>query len=147
MGSRKNPNRRALLMGAAACALVPLIPVRPESSRRVKGGVDDDPALKAYARMREVERALAHMVADEGDPAYLDLLAIYDRAEAALADTRATTPEGIRAKLNHVAYIYAPDAEDQMCRSPLAVSIVADFEHLLKGKARCLDCGGPAPIG
>ena len=131
-GLRRNDedtlNRRSLLTGAAACAVAG--PSVAAAGARLPGG--PDPALIAYARVKEVDSWFVGVLSDEDDPYYLALLAAYDRAEAAFADTRATTPAGVRAKLNHVAYLYAPDAEGQMCRSPLATSIVADFRHLLR---------------
>ena len=151
-GGGENPqdalDRRSLLTGAAACAIVPLTRVVPaKAGIHVDGGLDarfhghdemglgPDPALLAYARVKEVDSWFVGVRSDEDDPYYLALLAAYDRAEAAFADTRATTPTGVRAKLNHVAYLYAPDAEGEMCRSSLATSIVADFERVMAGRA------------
>ena len=142
----KSLNRRALLAGGAACAVAgSLIPVRAEpvevragfrpSTLLRTNGVVEDPALLAYARVTAVESWLEDVPSDEDDPRYVALLEEYDRAEAAFADTRATTPAGVRAKLNHVAYLYAPDAEGEMCRSSLATSIVADFAHILAASA------------
>ena len=120
-------NRRSLLTGAAACAVAG--PSIAAAGALLAAG--PDPALLAYEPVRELDRVLWYTVRDEDDPHFVALLEAYDRAEAAFADTRATTPAGIRAKLNHVAYLYAPDAEGEMCRSSLATSIVADFAHVL----------------
>ena len=142
-------NRRTLLVGGTA--LVAAAPVvafghpHPPASRVPpsplegegwgEGAEKQDPSVLAYAQVREIDRVLWRTVADEDDPRYLALLAAYDRAEAAFADARAATPAGVRAKLNHVAYLYAPDAEGEMCRSSLATSIVADFAHVIAGQA------------
>ena len=142
-------NRRSLLIAGTALAVAGACrpyfdtlstngfsdSVRPEPGRRVNGSVTNDPALAAYARVKEVDSWFVGVLSDEDDPYYLALLAEYDRAEAAFADARATSPAGVRAKLNHVAYLYAPDAEGEMCRSPLATSIVADFERVMEGRA------------
>ena len=150
-GFRRNDggclNRRSLLIGgtalAAAAPVVAFGHPHPPASRVPpsplegegwgEGAKKQDPALIAYEQVRKIDRVLWRTVADEDDPYYLALLAAYDRAEAAFADARATSPAGIRAKLNHVAYLYAPDAEGEMCRSSLATSIVADFARVMAG--------------
>ena len=136
--SPRNPDqaidRRRLFIGGTALAVVGACRSRFDRLS-TNGGVTDDPALCAYARVKEVDSWFEGVLADEDDPYYLALLAEYDRAEAAFADARATTPAGVRAKLNHVAYLYAPDAEGEMCRCPLATSIVADFQYLIGGTA------------
>ena len=152
LDSAKFLNRRALLTWAGIGSIASLIPVIRRLDRRIHGdpyeavapwtrrssrrgtgeGVPgSDPALEAYAHLREVDSWFEDVLADEGDPYYLALLAAWDRAEDALAEARAATPEGVAAKLAHLAYVYAPDAEDELCGSPLAISIVADFAHML----------------
>ena len=106
--------------------------VRPELGRRVNGGVARDPALLAYARVLEADEATLAVEADEEDPVYRGLCDAYDRAEAAFAATRATSPDGVRAKLDRIAYRCQWEPERAFHDCPLVPSIIADFRHLMR---------------
>ena len=107
--------------------------VRLEPGRRVNGGVAGDPALLAYARVLEADEATLAVEADEDDPVYRGLCDAYDRAEAAFAATRATSPEGVRAKLDRIAYRCQWEPERAFHDCPLVPSIVDDFRQVLNG--------------
>ena len=142
-------NRRYLLIGATALAAAGACrpyfdelstngfsnSVRPEPSRRVNGGIGEDPALLAYVRVLEADEATLAVEANEDDPVYRGLCDAYDRAEAAFAATRSTTPEGVRAKLDRIAYRCQWEPERAFHDCPLVPSIVADFRHLMAASA------------
>ena len=140
-------NRRSLLIcGTALAVAAPVIAFghpHPPASRVPpsplegegwgEGAEKEDPAVLAYARVLEADEATWAVEADEDDPVYRGLCDAYDRAEATFAATRATSPEGVRAKLDRIAYRCQWEPERAFHDCPLVPSIVDDFRHVLRG--------------
>lgn len=130
--------RRLLIGGTALAAAAPVIafghPPGPFKDRG-EGSHKSDPALAVFRRLCEIDGAIWDTVADEDDPYYRGLCAAYDAAEARLAETRALSPAGVRAKLDHLAKICGWEAEDILGDGPLAASIVEDFAHVIAARA------------
>ena len=97
-----------------------------------EGAEKEDPALLAYARVLEADEATLAVEANEDDPVYRGLCDAHDRAETAFAATRATSPDGVRAKLDRIAYRCQWEPERAFHDCPLVPSIVADFRHLMR---------------
>ena len=138
--------RRLLIGGTALAAAAPVIAFGHPPASRVppspfkgegwgEGALKKDPALAVFRQLCEIDRAIWDTVANEDDPYYRGLCAAYDAAEARFAETRALSPAGVRAKLDHLAKICGWEAEDILGDGPLAASIVEDFAHVIAGRA------------